>query len=232
MKTTENGVKFTSIKRVCGCCKDTFYISKNNIDDAIFYDKTTYHRNCFIQMCNKRANMKRIDVSEKWKWVLSNIEKIDKESKIHLFLAIDKESVFDFIREAYEITTVPSSVFQKLSNIYAGTFRGMSVGIPPLHLADMWERKIDYLNKIANRNTTKGKDMQYEQRINYDLSILVNKYDSYLDWIEKQKVLEQSLKEEKEERNIVNTTMNIGIQQNREYENNDDISNLVDDIFD
>lgn len=232
MKTTESGVTFASIKRVCGCCKDTIYISKNNIDDAIFYDKTTYHRNCFIQICNKRANMKRVDVSAKWKWVLTNIEKIDRESKTHLLLAIDKECVFDFIREAYEITTVPSSVFQKLSNIYGGTFRGMTIGISPSHLEDMWKRKIEYLNKVANRNITKGKEMQYEQRINYDLSILVNKYDSYLDWLEKQKVLESN-----NQHTSMSESMNISIikevsKKNEHKDNNEKITNLVDDIFD
>lgn len=66
----------------------------------------------------------------------------------------------------------------------------MSVGIPPSDLLDMWQRKIDMLNGIAKKNEVKGIHMQPEQRLSYDLSILINKYDSYLRWKEKQKILE------------------------------------------
>ena len=73
-------------------------------------------------------------------------------------------------------------MWQKLANIYNGTFKGMSVGIPPSDLLDMWQRKIDMLNGFAKKNEVKGIHMQPEQRLSYDLSILVNKYDSYLRW--------------------------------------------------
>jgi hypothetical protein len=36
------------ICRVCACCNQSFYIGKDNISDAIYYDKKTYHSNCFI----------------------------------------------------------------------------------------------------------------------------------------------------------------------------------------
>lgn len=87
------------------------------------------------------------------------------------------------------MTIIPTTVWQKLGNIYNGTFKGMSVGIPPSDLLDMWQRKIDMLNGIAKKNEVKGIHMQPEQRLSYDLSILVNKYDSYLRWKEKQKYL-------------------------------------------
>lgn len=36
------------ISRVCACCNQSFYIDKDNINDAIYYDKKTYHSKCFI----------------------------------------------------------------------------------------------------------------------------------------------------------------------------------------
>ena len=56
--------KNIGIKRKCSCCGEDFYISKDNIDDAIYYDKKTYHSSCFINICNKRSQMKREDVSQ------------------------------------------------------------------------------------------------------------------------------------------------------------------------
>ena len=221
--------KNIGIKRKCSCCGEDFYISKDNIDDAIYYDKKTYHSSCFINICNKRSQMKREDVSQKWTWVLNHLDSIKQESYEHLKLAVIKEDVFNFIKDAYDITIIPTTVWQKLSNIYNGTFKGMTYGIPPEHLLDMWERKIDMLNGIANRNSTKGKTMNADQRINYDLSVLVNKYDSYLKWLEKQKILEAEKEIEKNE-NIVGKTIGYVVQK-AEKNNSDDISDLVDDIF-
>ena len=221
--------KNIGIKRKCSCCGEDFYISKDNIDDAIYYDKKTYHSSCFINICNKRSQMKREDVSQKWTWVLNHLDSIKQESYEHLKLAVIKEDVFNFIKDAYDVTIIPTTVWQKLSNIYNGTFKGMTYGIPPEHLLDMWERKIDMLNGIANRNNTKGRTMNVDQRINYDLSVLVNKYDSYLKWLEKQKILEAEKEIEKNE-NIVGKTIGYVVQK-AEKNNSDDISDLVDDIF-
>ena len=173
--------------------------------------------------------MKRENVSQKWTWVLNHLDSIKQESYEHLKLAVIKEDVFNFIKDAYDITIIPTTVWQKLSNIYNGTFKGMTYGIPPEHLLDMWERKIDMLNGIANRNNTKGRTMNVDQRINYDLSVLVNKYDSYLKWLEKQKILEAEKEIEKNE-NIVGKTIGYVVQK-AEKNNSDDISDLVDDIF-
>ena len=110
----------------------------------------------------------------------------------------------------------------------------MSVGIPPSDLLDMWKRKIDILNGIAKKNETKGIHMQPDQRLNYDLSILVNKYDSYLRWKEKQRILEAENKKKIEEsktsinQNIICAKSNEGNLNQK----NDDMSDLVDDIFD
>ena len=68
------------VKRKCSCCGEYFYISNNNIEDAIYYDKKTYNSSCFINMCDKRSKMKRADVSQKWTWVLNNMDSIKGES--------------------------------------------------------------------------------------------------------------------------------------------------------
>ena len=140
------------VKRKCGCCGKDLYINKNNIDDAIYYDKKTYHSSCFINICQKRIANKRADVSAKWTWVYDHIDTIKKDTYSHLAVAIEQDEIFQFIKEAYDLTIIPTTVWQKLSNIYAGTFKGMTVGIPPSDLLDMWKRKIDMLNGIAKKN--------------------------------------------------------------------------------
>lgn len=180
-------------------------------------------------MCSKRSKMKRSDVAQKWLWILENIDSVKRDSYKHLNVAVIKDNVFQFIKSAYDVTIIPTTVWHKIGNIYNGTFKGMLEGIPPEHLLDMWQRKIDMLNGIANRNVTMGKKMSGEQRINYDLSILINKYDSYLKWLDKQKILEAEKETEKNE-NIVGKTIGY-TNEHKEVKHSDDISDLVDDIF-
>lgn len=222
----------TGIIRKCGCCGEEIHISKENINDAIYYDKKTYHSNCFIQMCEKRTQSKRKNASQKWKKALDNLETIKKESYARFYSAIVKDDVYNFIRDAYDITIIPSTIWQKLSNIYDGSFKGMIKGIPPEHLLDMWQRKINMLNKTAARNVSLGKRMSTEQRLNYDLTILVNKYDSYLKWLEQQKILESEQESKTTESIITDTISYSNIHTDHESViDAGDISDLVDDIF-
>ena len=86
------------------------------------------------------------------------------------------------------------------------------------------------LNGVAERNEIKGIKMSADQRLNYDLSILVNKYDSYLKWLEKQKIIASEKEIEKSE-NIVCKSIGYTSSNKAEKNDSDDISALVDDIF-
>ena len=72
--------------------------------------------------------------------------------------------------------------------------------------------------------------MGSDKRINYDLSILINKYDSYLKWLEKQKIIASEKEIEKNE-NIVGKSIGYTTVNKSERNDSDDISALVDDIF-
>ena len=228
--TRYTGNNKIGVKRKCGCCGEDLYINKQNIDDAIYYDKKTYHSRCFINICQKRIANKRADVSAKWTLAYNNIDAVKKDTYLHLAVAIEQDEIFEFIKDTYDLTTIPTTVWQKLNNIYNGTFKGMSVGISPSDLLDMWKRKIDMLNGIAKNNEIKGIHMQPDQRLSYDLSILVNKYDSYLRWKEKQKILEAE-KETEKSQNIVSQSIGYTNISKNNKADTDDISDLVDDIF-
>lgn len=220
-----------TVNRKCDCCKENICISKDTVDDAIFYDKKSYHRKCFIDICNKRAKMKRVVVAEKWQWALKNIEKIQNKSNLHYQDAIYKEEINQFILDEYDLTIIPSSVWKKLNNIYMGTWKGMSVGISPEELIDMWKRKIGYLNKVANQKITKGTQVSSDQRINYDLSILINKYDGYKKWKESQKILESDIQLIRKSSSVGTSIIKEVSKKNSDKNEDEEISDLVDDIF-
>ena len=222
-------MEISYIKRTCNCCKQTLIINNDNIGDVIYYDKVFYHSRCFIEKCTRISNSKRKNISPKWGIALNDLNKVRSNSDKYIRSSIAKEEIFDFIRESYGIVNIPPYIFEKLNNIYNGTFKGMGCGIPPEHLLDMWKKKIRMLNQIAAQNNIRGKKMDANARINYDLSILIGKYNSYLKWLEKQKVMEVE-REIKSNENIVKKTIGYSTNKNMK-EDCDDISGLVDDIF-
>lgn len=221
------------ITRKCDRCKETIYISHGNIDEVIYYGKKTYHRDCFIEICKNRMVNHRKDVSVKWTEIYNNLSQLEISSYKHFEKELNKNAVYLYIKEAYDVTIIPTYVWQKLAGIYDGSFTN-SNGVSPEHLLDMWQRKMGFLNKVAEQNASKGKEMDVGQRISYDLSILVNKYDSYLRWLEKQKILAAE-NEACKQNNTILVKNSVGykpqIQQTDNDFMDDDISALVDEIF-
>ena len=119
-----------------------------------------------------------------------------------------------------------------MDEIFSGIYKGLSKEIPPEDLLDMWKRKKNELDRINNSNSRKGKNLIGVARINYDLAILLNKYDSYLKWKEDQKLLEN------EKQNIINEAnkpkinydlINKSVEKNKNTSTN--INDLLDEVF-
>lgn len=219
------------IKRKCECCKEEVLIGKENISDFIYYDKKTYHSKCFTNVCKKRMVSKRSDVSVKWEKIYNSINSIQSDSFTHFMSSLVKEDIFYFIQYSYDITVVPSSVWQRIADINSGNYKTLhGNGIPIEHLYDMWTKKIDMLNSIYSQNVASGNKMDTTRRLNYDLAILVNKYDSYKKWLEKKRI--NDIENETIKSDTLVHEMHIQRQdiQNTK-DNEDDISSLVDDIF-
>ena len=95
----------------------------------------------------------------------------------------------------------------------------------------MWNRKIDFIRSLNQKLVSESdKEINPNQLILYDLAVLVNKYDSYLRWKEKQKILEAE-KENVTTQNIVKQSIGYSNTQKNNHTDTDDITDLVDDIF-
>lgn len=232
-------IRIIAVKRKCSCCKTEMNITKNNISDCIYFDKQTYHKSCFEKMLNiylSKGSKRRI--SAKREYALNHKSEIQKNSYDHFLNALNKEYLFEFIKSQYDITVIPTNIWNKLANIYSGKFKGMTEGngIPPTHLLDMWKRKINKLNNIAAQNQKRNKIMTPEQRLNYDISVLVNMYDSYLRFLNNQKILasetEKKAQTPKESLSL-SYFQNLSPSNKTENTENEekDISAMVDEIF-
>jgi hypothetical protein len=140
----------------------------------------------------------------------------------------DRKILYNYIQEKYEINKLPKHFFIKMSNIFNGKLEGLLKPIPPEHMYDMWVRKSNYLDRIYMNNFNKGKKMDSYVRLNYDLAVLISKYEDYLSWLDKQKALSSENNNVKE--NI--TVTEVLYKQNDIKDTNNDKDNLSDILDD
>jgi hypothetical protein len=213
------------ITRKCTICKQLIQIEN---EDIVYNKEKYFHFNCFINSCLRK---KRNKLSKEE--LIIQAKNLQKENYYIIKNIIDKAKLYYWIQHTYNLVVLPSYFFIKMDNIYDGNYKGLSKGIPAEDILDMWQRKKNELDKIADTNKKKDKYIDGIGRINYDLAILLNKYDSYLKWKDKQRLFEndenQKLKELQQEKiNFNNVNKIIDTQQ----KNENSINNLIDEIFD
>lgn len=227
--------------RKCYICNEEFSVS--NIP-YLKIKKRYCEIECFInQQLNKGLSMSSIDSlinnylnemkieeNEKAQKELDKIENNNKAKLKENERNKNKDDLVEYIYKEYEVSSLPKIFFIKLNEINTGAYKGLNVGIPYEDLLDMLKRKQNYLRRIYMNNVTNGKEMTTIQRINYDLAVIVNKYDDYLKWKEKQVILESDIEKDKKEYEKEKDIdySKIG-SKNTSIE--DDISSIIDDIY-
>lgn len=244
-------MELNEIKKKCKHCKKEMKIAKDT-EDSILYEGSFFHSNCFDEWCKatKKPSKKRMSAlknksnyvkaaKDYVNTVLSNQDSSCSKYNIEAIKKIERmknESLLNkYIKETYGFTSISSQIWKKLDGVYKGNYKSFDVQIPPEHLLDMWRRKQSYLNKIYQKNITKGNKMDNTQRVLYDISILINQYDSYLSWLEKQKI--------NENKNVTNTppenpnnlymanVLNKEKHTDEDIFNIEDISNIIEEVF-
>lgn len=235
MKINNNTLKCVYTK--CNC-KGKIDLTQYDINEVVRYGKKYYHSECFISWCNDGLNRYKSDSTrEKYIARLNNIDEWKSDAKETLCANELDDMIYKFIIDRYAIENVPPYIYNRLANIYNGSEKGLTKGIPRAHILDMWKRKSRYLDKQYERTIVKGYEMSKQQRILYDISILLSKYDSYLVWLNKEKLKEEEIKQSIENNNMdINDYINNISNKNEEQYENDlksesDFSDLVDDIF-
>lgn len=219
------------MERKCFECKEQIIFDRDNLDQIIKFEDSFYHYDCFINACTRKS--KKNNASPKWGLALKDLDSIQESTKKHLNTAFIKDDIFQFMKTNYNVKVVPNSIFNKLEDIYNGKWKGLACCIPPEDLLDMWQRKMDYLTKVKMNNITLGKEMDGATQINYDITVLINKYDSYLKWKERNKIIEQETnKVHTEILKTVDLDKLSKIAQNHQKEEEDDMDALLDELFD
>lgn len=171
----------------------------------------------------------RLDRDEK---IRIDSEKINKKIKAKTREINRRENLDNLIKyfiSTYNIKVYPDSFYRKLAGINSGNYKGLVEGIPYEYLLDMFKKKQGYLDKVAYNNSIKGKEFIGITRLNYDIAILINKYDEYLNWLNKQKVLESEIR--KEEESKVDIKVNYKDIKHESSNESTDVFNILNDIY-
>lgn len=203
--------------RKCKYCGKDIDVDK---EEFIKYSNAFYHANCFIE---RQLNKKRgAWTLEQCHEELNKFKEFEQKKTHEKFV---KDSLIEFLTNQYNISFFPNYFYVKMQSIYNGTYKGLQKPIPPEHLLEMWETKINYLNKI---NAKKDIPLEGLNRINYDLAILLARYDKFIKWKETQKQEQEQIQLRiKEKNNMIQYKI---LTQSQHRQCSDDLSDMLDEI--
>ena len=217
------------ITRKCSICKNPIYINDTNEDFFITLKNKTKsytHTNCYIKkQTTKKRSPKTVEECQKY------IEQCRQNTKVTEKKKSTKNELYEFLFDMYDISYFPQYFYIKMDSVYKGTMKNLNKPVPPEDLLDMWKQKRNYLDKVAEQNRKKGNEISGVNRVNYDLAILLSKYDSYLKWKEQQKIAIAELDESKK-RSIEKIEYTDVVRPKRTGTSNNkvDINSMLDEI--
>lgn len=161
----------------CKGCRDEITLEDDDILWYGFKIKNFWHTKCLIK---KETSRKRNPLLEKD--IDSFIQDLKYETEYQRNFYINKRKLIDWLHQYYRAIVIPSHFIERLDNVFLGFYDGVTQPIPPEHILDMWKRKANELVKIKARNIARGFKLEGVNQIQYDLAIILSKYDSYLEW--------------------------------------------------
>lgn len=214
------------VTRKCAYCKDVIEIDVDDVKGVVYLDKSYYHKACFSQVVAQKIANKRCSL--KWKMMSeTGFKHLEKDAEYVVNQRYGHDRLFDHMLYHYDIYTISSYTQKLMDNVVNGQYKGKSKPIAYRDFADCWIDIQPDLDSIYKNNQRLGKNMTDDQRINYDLAVVVRMYPEWKKKIEYKK-------KKMENRNVVEQPkVNIDYTQFKTQsscDGLDDISALLDEI--
>jgi hypothetical protein len=225
------------ILRKCKICdKGKIKTIKIEEEKYIYYENSYYHYDCFIKYrIEKKKNNKQLTYEEAKNIADKLVLKTSELKTINN--SIDRDRLTYWLYDNYDITVLPSTFFIKLKQINDGTF-GLRINAPITYydLLQIFKKMKNNLDRINNQNERKGKKIDILRRIDYDLAIVINNYDKYLLWKQKQeteKIEKQEIKNDLIIKNSIqiNTIASLQRKDNQDNGSEINIADILNEVF-
>lgn len=212
--------------RKCAKCKGEIVVDIDDIKDVVYFKKLYYHLSCFKEAATEKSHNKRC--SPDWKEALNdNFRRAIQEAQDTLIYCYGRDKLYNHILDNYDVLAVSRYLEMQMHNVVVGQYKGRSKPISYIELANCWVSVQSELDQIYSNNKKIGKNMAGDQRINYDLAVVVGMYPK---WKKTQDIIKTKAANRKvEEQNVIK----IDYTQIKTLEAEDglgDINDLLDEI--
>lgn len=213
-------------KRKCGTCGNDIIVSRHNLDNVVFYQNRYHHIECILDKIEQGIKSgKRI---ANWEKLQNRISELQEKAKENLYHGVVRDEFNEYLLEYYDVVSISNRFWQIVEEIENGIYKRKKcrpIDIETLMEAWKWGQK--NLDKIAASNRAKNKGPQNdEQRLNYDLAIVLQHINQYKKYIEKKQM------------NITETRRNSTFDEvdmskigQKEIEKKEGISDIFEDFF-
>lgn len=218
------------ITRKCAKCKGEIEIDIHDIRDVIYFNKLYYHESCFEETAKQKAMSKR-GKPQVWQEALDGIWELEADTKKMLEHFYAKDELNAWLLDNYDIVAVPSYLWQLIADLENGKYKNKKCNpISITTLYSMWKWGQKNLNKIAANNKSNRKGPKNDNdRLRYDLAILLSHTNDYMTHItrSKEEVAEITTKVE----NAKKFDYEKIYHQSKKQKQQDNILDIMDDIF-
>ena len=213
------------ITRKCAKCKSVIEIDVDDIKDVVYFENLYYHKSCFEDLATLKASNKRC--SPKWKGALDDgLRQVQKDANYIINYCYGRDLLFEHLLHNYDVCVISSYIQMTVDKVVRGNYKGKSKPIPYREFAQCWIDGQSTLNKIYTNNKQVGKNMGGDQRLIYDLAVVVNRFPKWKN---------AKIKLEKEKQEFINSVKFDDIDMSKigqgKQVKRTDISDISDDIF-
>lgn len=175
--------------RTCKKCKEKINIALENLNSGEFvkYKSAFYHTDCFIDQANKMIS-KNNKASITWQEALDNLDEYKSEARNVVKFTLYRDALNEHLIDNYEVAALSSYFWNVIAEIENGQYRKKRCKkISISEILDMWEYYQPELDKTYKENLRRGNEMLGEDRVRYDLAIIIKNYEKIKKGIAKEK---------------------------------------------
>ena len=215
--------------RKCGTCGNPIIVNRQNIDNIAFYQGYHHHLGCLVSKAeNGIASGKHV---ANWERLLNRIPELQAESKRRLEHCAIQDEFNDYLLQHYDVTVISNRFWNIVGDLGLGSYKHKKckpIDMDTIFQTWKWGQK--HLDKIAANNKTKHRGPSNdEQRLNYDLAIVVQHVGDYKKHIIETKEQAEVVAKHTENKNKINYEKLYS--QSNSQQQTDSIIDLMNDIF-
>lgn len=214
--------------RKCAFCGEDIVLTKNDMH-MVSYKKKSYHTECFKTMCNGRV-LKNNRYSSIYSDALQNLDQLESEAKKKLMHRFVQDEFNEYLIVHYDVGALSRRFWSMIADIQSGKYNGRRCKPIELEtLFDMWKYYKEELDRINLRNLKQGNNIFDENRVLYDLAIIMKNYGKIQREMKKEKVAAEETKMATKTIKEKINYMSIGGKNTEDGQK--DISSIMDEIF-